>query len=128
MTRIKNMAIWDAQSTFKFLSLLVEHIERNMGRLPKKSTYVKWVRILQVKCDKVYDLGQLRSKYQRMRVDYTNTTLLKNHIGLRWDEEKQMATCSEEKWNEFVQVTFLQLHYTKIIMLYFCNFFCNTIT
>ncbi len=70
MSRFKTVATWDGPTTFEYLSLLVEHAEKNLVWLPKNPTYVKWIGILQAKCDKVYDVGQLKSKYQQMRVDY----------------------------------------------------------
>ena len=80
-----------------FLTLLVEHAEKNLGRLPKNPTYSKWIFILKAMCDHIYEVSQLKSKYQRMRVDYLNMNLLKNHTRLGWDEEKQRVTCTKDK-------------------------------
>ena len=83
MPRTKNKAQWDTESTLAFLILLVEHAEKNLGRMPKNPTYSKWTAILKASCDKTYDVTQLKSKYQRMRFEYFNTNVLKNHTGLR---------------------------------------------
>ena len=112
MTQSRTIAQWDAPSTLVFLTLLVEHVEKNLGRLPKNPTYNKWVGILKASCDKDYDIPKLKSKYQRMRTDYFNTNVLKNHTGLRWNATLQRVVCSDEQWRDFVQVMFLHLSNT----------------
>ena len=86
MPRTKNIAVWDVESTFAFLTLLVEHAEKNLGRLPKNPTYSKWTGILKATCDKTLDVTQLKSKYRQMRIEYFNTNVLKNHTSLGWDD------------------------------------------
>ena len=46
--------------------------------------------------DYTYEVSQLKFKYQRMRVDYVNMNLLKNHTGVGGDEEKQRVICSDD--------------------------------
>ena len=70
--------------------------------MPKNPTYSKWIDILKAICDKIYDVIQLKSKYQRIRIDYFNTNVLKNHIGLGWDDTLQRVICSDEIWHDFI--------------------------
>ena len=70
MSRFKPVARWDGQSTYEYLSLLVEHSEKQLGKMPKNPTFIKWIGILKVKCGTDFNVGQLKSKYHRMQVDY----------------------------------------------------------
>ena len=80
--------------------------------MPKNPTYRKWTGILKSSCDKTYDFTQLKSKYQQMRIDYFNTNVLKDRIGILWDDTLQRVVCSDEQWRDFVQSIFLHLSNT----------------
>ena len=67
MSRSKQpMARWDDPSTYKYLSFLVEHSKKQLGKLPKNLTLAKWIGILKAKCGEDFLIGQLKSKYNRM--------------------------------------------------------------
>ncbi|KAL5562061.1 hypothetical protein UlMin_031808 [Ulmus minor] len=97
-------ARWDDLSTYEYLCLLVEHSEKQLGKLPKSPTLNKWIGILKAKCGEDFLIGSLKSKYHRMRADYQGICFLRNHTGLGWDEEKQVVVATDEQWSDFTQV------------------------
>ena len=107
MSRFKPVAKWDAQSTFEYLCLLVEHTEKKIGKLPKNPTYVTWIGIIQAQFGTIFTIDQLKSKYHWMQVDYQGMCFLRNHTGLGQDDEKHMVVCTDEQWSNFTQVVVL---------------------
>ena len=127
MSRSKLVARWDDPSTYEYLFLLVEHSEKQLGKLPKNPTLAKWIGILKVKCGEDFVIGQLKSKYHWMQVDYQGICFLRNHTGLGWDEENQVVVAMDEQWSDFIKVNFFGQH--KIEQLAFrTNFLYNFIT
>ena len=107
MSRSKRpTARWDDPITYEYLSLLVEHSEKQLGKLPKNPTLAKWIGILKVKCGEDFVIGQLKSKYHWMRADYQGICFFKNHTGLGWDEENQVVVATDEQWSDFIKVNF----------------------
>ena len=101
------MCIWSEPATLEFLHLLVDYAAENVTTPPPGPVYLQWIGILKAKHNHVSDLEQMRTKYQRFRSCYLYMQEIKNDSGLRWNNEKQIVECEEERWQQFCKVIFL---------------------
>ena len=74
---------WTDATNLEFLELLAGFSSQNAGVTP---TYAQWVSIIFAKHRTLFQIKQLRSRYQRFRKDYMLFTGVKNDSGLGWDD------------------------------------------
>lgn len=117
---------WTPEMEDELLRLLVEEVKN--GNRQSNGTFKKWIiqqnviPVLEAKfsCRFKYDNVYNKWKNWKRRLEPVET-IMKNSSGFGWDPQSQKLTCSEETWQNIIQVKLANQHnyiYCNIFQLF----------
>ncbi|KAH9769639.1 hypothetical protein KPL71_012093 [Citrus sinensis] len=102
---VEDKADWSSRTETVFIRIVHDHVKK--GDL-QTSTFTKkiWNTIsdeLLEQCQKRFNVGQLKSKFNRLRKKHREFSDLVAHIGFGWDPVSNTVTASEAVWAEYIK-------------------------
>ncbi|GMP29713.1 hypothetical protein CsSME_00004698 [Camellia sinensis var. sinensis] len=101
--------MWGTEIVKIFLEILVEEIKKEGPAMSKKDRSFfprQWQTIndeMTKKVGKNYGDKKLKGKLARLKANYKEFVVLKNHTGLGWDPISQTVTAPDDVWENYVQ-------------------------
>ncbi|GAY55212.1 hypothetical protein CUMW_162670 [Citrus unshiu] len=102
---VEDKADWSSRIETVFIRIVHDHVKK--GDL-QTSTFTKkiWNTIsdeLLEQCQKRFNVGQLKSKFNRLRKTHREFSDLVAHAGFGWDPVSNTVTASEAVWAEYIK-------------------------
>ncbi|PON75861.1 Myb/SANT-like domain containing protein [Trema orientale] len=94
---------WSDFATNAFVSMHAEWLMKYTGKKPNSKVWEQWGIDLQPFLNCIPDPSQLKSKKERMKVDYDLYTQMRNHIGLGYNPTNHKFEASDEVWETFFE-------------------------
>ena len=101
---VEDLAIWTPETLHALMVLLDEFVNANNGAHPILKDFKAMVPKLLGMCYKRYSRSQIKTKYHRMCVMYTNWKQLLNQTGFGWDFDTNNLVCVKDTWSDYCKV------------------------
>ena len=96
-----------------------DHVRSSVFKGP---TWASIIVELNQRIGKDFNFKQVQQKHNRLRLKQRKWSQLLKHMGLGWDEQTQIVTCSDEVWQNVIEVCLLLfINYILIAIMYLCN-------
>lgn len=94
---------WSDVATNAFLSMYAEWLMKHTGKKPNSKVWEQWGIDLQPFLNCIPNPSQLKSKKERMKVDYDLYIQMRNHTGLGYNPTNHKFEASDEVWETFFE-------------------------
>ncbi|PON96993.1 Myb/SANT-like domain containing protein [Trema orientale] len=101
---------WSDFATNAFVSMHAEWLMKHTGKKPNSKVWEQWGIDLQPFLNCIPDPSQLKSKKERMKVDYDLYTQMRNHTGIGYNPTNHKFEASDEVWETFFEGAFSSLN------------------
>ena len=115
---------WHPHVEHIFIKIMLE--KQLKGNMPsdvfKGPMWASITADLNQRTSKDFNSKQVQQKHNRLRLKQRKWSQLLKHTGLGWDEQTQIVTCSDEVWQNVIEVCLLLfINYILIAIIYLCN-------